>query len=90
MNIERCLEQIREACPEHEVQVTSLPINETVVELPSTCLKAVVAALFDRGTVDHLSTITGQDVGDIIQLLYHFWESSGLTLRTSMPRGSPK
>jgi NADH:ubiquinone oxidoreductase subunit C len=86
VNVERCLEQIREACPSHEVQVYSLPINETVVELPTTCLKPVVTALVEQGTVHHLSTITGQDVGDIIQLLYHFWEGSGLTLRTSLPR----
>ena len=86
MNVKRCLEQIRKTCPGHEVQVTSLPIDETVVELPPACLKPVVAALFDQGIVDHLSTITGQDVGDAIQLLYHFWKDSGLTLRTSLPR----
>ena len=86
MNMERCLAQIREACPGHELQVTTLPIDETVVELPPACLKPVVAALFEQGTVDHLSTITGQDVGDAIQLLYHFWKGNGLTLRTSLPR----
>lgn len=86
MNVERCLEQIREACPSHELRIYSLPIDETVVELPATCLKPVVTALMEQGIVSHLSTITGQDVGDTIHLLYHFWEGSGLTLRTSLPR----
>ena len=29
----------------------------------------------------HLSTITGQDTGSEIELLYHFWHSFGFTLR---------
>jgi len=86
VNVERCLEQIREACPSHELPVYSLPIDETVVDLPSVCLKPVVATLLERGTVHHLSTITGQDMGNAIQLLYHFWDGRGLTLRTSLPR----
>ena len=86
MNVERCLAQIREACPSHELQVYSLPMDETVVELPAAYLKPVVTALVEQGTVSHMSTITGQDMGDAIELLYHFWEGSGLTLRTSLPR----
>jgi NADH:ubiquinone oxidoreductase subunit C len=86
VNVKRCLEQIREACPGLELKVYSMPIDETVVELPPECLKPVVTALLERGTIGHLSTITGQDVDGAIELLYHFWEGDGLTLRTSLPR----
>ena len=37
----------------------------------------------------HLSTITGQDTGSEIELLYHFWDGEGLTFRTSLPREDP-
>jgi NADH:ubiquinone oxidoreductase subunit C len=86
VNMERCLEQLREACPSQELRVYAQPMDETVVELPSACLQQAVAALVEQGTIYHLSTITGQDTGDAIELLYHFWDGSGLTLRTALPR----
>ena len=46
-------------------------------------------AVVKRFDLRHLSTITGQDTGSAIELLYHFWDDGGLTLRTLLPRDEP-
>ena len=33
----------------------------------------------------HLSTITGDDTGEGVCVLYHFWHNYGITLRTILP-----
>lgn len=39
----------------------------------------------------HLSTITGIDTGEKIDILYHFWEGSRfVTVRTVVPKSSPR
>jgi membrane-bound hydrogenase subunit beta len=62
-----------------------VPVDECFVTLPSTRLRQAVETLLEMG-VWHLSTITGQDVDDRIDLLYHFWDGRGLTLCTSVLR----
>jgi NADH-quinone oxidoreductase subunit C len=42
--------------------------------------------LIERFDLRHLSTITGQDSGHEIELLYHFWSGQGLTLRVALAR----
>ena len=45
--------------------------------------------LVERFDLRHLSTITGQDTASEIELLYHFWDRQGLTLRTLLPGQEP-
>jgi NADH:ubiquinone oxidoreductase subunit C len=54
--------------------------------LPPGCICPAAQLLVERFGIRHLSTITGQDTGSEIQLLYHFWDGEGLTLCTSLPR----
>ena len=85
MNLDQVLEALRSACLSGDVERRMAPVDECFVTLPSACLRRAVEALLEIG-VWHLSTITGQDVDDRVELLYHFWEGQGLTLCTSVPR----
>ena len=66
--------------------------NEQVLALPSRHLQRVVNILTERHGVQHLSTITAQikeDAPDQIQLLYHFWKGTGISLLISLEKHSP-
>jgi NADH:ubiquinone oxidoreductase subunit C len=68
-----------EACPDCSCEIEQLPVDELVVTLPARCLHRVVALLREAFGVYHLSTITGQDTGTALELLYHFWRGRGVT-----------
>jgi len=85
VNLDQVLEALRSACPSAGLETRTVPVDECFVTVPSTFIHRAVEALLELG-VYHLSTITGQDVDGEIELLYHFWEGQGLTLRTSVSR----
>jgi len=89
MDIHAVVAALRQSCPDRGIESRAVPIADTFVALPPDCVHAAVALLMEHFDVSHLSTITGQDTGSEIELLYHFWDGKGLTLRTSLPRGSP-
>ncbi len=64
-------------------------LGEVFVRLPVEHLHRAVEMLVHRFGVWHLSTVTGQDLGEEIELLYHFWSGQGLTVRVSLPLASP-
>jgi len=89
MLVEAILQALRETFPAETIEAQAVPTSETFVALPAGCIRPAVRLLVERFDLRHLSTITGQDTGDEIQLLYHFWDGRGLTLRTSLPREKP-
>ena len=89
MNIDPILEALRETFPVETIEAQAAPIDETFVALPPECIHPAAQVLVERFDLRHLSTITGQDTGSEIELLYHFWDGGGLTLRTSLPREEP-
>ena len=86
MNVARILEVLHEWCPAGDLEIVHAPRDEVLVSLPPACLRVAVQLLTERFGVYHLSTITGQDLDGRIELLYHFWEGQGLTLRVALPR----
>lgn len=86
METARLLEALGEACPDHALATSTMPEHETVVEVPANCLGEVVAVLQETFSIHHLSTITGQDRGTDLELLYHFWLGEGITLLVRLPR----
>jgi membrane-bound hydrogenase subunit beta len=86
MKVDLVLEVLRELFPSQTIQARRVPIDETFVALPPACIYSAAQALIEQFGIRHLSTITGQDTGNEIQLLYHFWDGEGLTLCTSLPR----
>jgi NADH:ubiquinone oxidoreductase subunit C len=58
-----------------------------VVQILGEQLLPTVQKLIQNLGFHHLSAITGLDVGDAVELLYHFWRNSVLvTLRTKIPK----
>lgn len=85
MDIEAVLEAFRDACPDHTFEMYRIPIDENIIGIQAACLRDVVAVLGRTFSIHHLSTITGQDTGTTLELLYHFWSGRGLTLRVGLP-----
>jgi len=90
MKLDLILEALREVFPSHTIETRRVPIDETIVTLPPECIRPAAQVLLKQFGVYHLSTITGQDTGGEIQLLYHFWHGQGLTLCTSLSRGDAR
>lgn len=89
MYLEAILQALRETFPAETIEAQAVPMDETFIALPPDCVHLAVQVLIERFDLGHLSTITGQDTGNEIELLYHFWGGGGLTLRTSLPREKP-
>ena len=89
MHLELILQALQESFPSEIIEAQSVPIDETFVTLPPGCIQPAAQVLVERFDLRHLSTITGRDSGSEIELLYHFWDGQGLTLRTSLRREEP-
>lgn len=85
MEAEALLEALREVCPDYAFEARTMPVNEIVIDVPARCLEEAVAVLRETFSVHHLSTITAQDLGKELELLYHFWHEGGITLRVGLP-----
>jgi NADH-quinone oxidoreductase subunit C len=90
MNVDLILEALREGFPTDPLEPQTMPIDETIVTLTPENLRPAVQLLVEQFDLRHLSTITGIDTGTEIELLYHFWDRRGLTLRTSLSRENPQ
>ncbi len=86
METKALLEAFGEACPGYSFDAHTMPVDETVIEVPAACLDDVVDVLRTTFSIYHLSTITGQDRGTELELLYHFWHERGITLQVALPR----
>jgi NADH:ubiquinone oxidoreductase subunit C len=79
------LSAFEKAFPAEEFAVREVPINDIMISLPAASLVPAVRVLADELGILHLSTITADDTGDHISILYHFWHGSGVTLETQVP-----
>jgi len=86
MNIDQIVQALSAVQPTKPLEMRRAPVDELFVTLSPVHLRQAVQVLIERFDVYHLSTITAQDLDGEIELLYHFWEGGGLTLRTSVPR----
>jgi NADH:ubiquinone oxidoreductase subunit C len=85
MNLKEIDLALRKLCSPDGVEIQERPVSEVFVTLPPAYIRRATQVLLDHD-VHHLSMITGQDTGEEIQLLYHFWDSGGLTVRTLLSR----
>lgn len=66
--------------------VKSVEINVPSDKVPDACTAVAAMPGFY-----HLSTITGMDLGEQIEIIYHFWQGKGfLDVRTSVPKADPR
>jgi Ni,Fe-hydrogenase III large subunit/Ni,Fe-hydrogenase III component G len=75
------------------IQVRVVPIDDVWITLPVDCIYPAVEMLVEQLGIYHLSTISARHVTTIstpsIEVLYHFWHGSGLTLRFMLPDAKP-
>ena len=76
---------LQEAFPDEEFAIEDKPVDDTFLTLTPERVRPVVELLMDKFDIYHLSTITGDDVGNGVRLLYHFWSGYGITLDTLLP-----
>ena len=86
---QQIIDLLESICPDETLAVQTMPIDETVIDLPAAAIHRCIEALIEQLGIHHLSTITGQDTGQAIELLYHFWHGRGITLRTVLNREAP-
>lgn len=84
MDTQLVLKVLQETCPPGPACEERLPTDERVVSVSSDALHSAVQLLTQTFGVYHLSTITGQERDGGVELLYHFWDGQGLTLRTRL------
>jgi NADH:ubiquinone oxidoreductase subunit C len=83
--IDALLAAWRAAFPDLTLTRETLPVDETVVAFPPEVVIPAAHILVEQFDVTHLSTITGDDTGEGVVLLYHFWAGGGIILRTLLP-----
>ncbi|MEJ5311610.1 MAG: NADH-quinone oxidoreductase subunit C [Anaerolineae bacterium] len=76
---------LQEAFPDAEFVVEDKPVDDTFLKLAPEKVRPAAELLIEKFDIYHLSTITGDDAGDGVRLLYHFWSSYGITLDTLLP-----
>ena len=83
MSINKAIDRLVESKGLQCSQPQHVPVDETQITLPPGQLLPAVKILLEE-EIWHLSTITCQQEQEELILLYHFWDRSGLTLRTSI------
>lgn len=89
MEIDALIQALQAVYPDDTFEVQTLPLDEAVLAVSPERLLTVVAILLDRCGVYHLSTITGRGTESGVELLYHFWDGRGITLRVQLPEDDP-
>jgi len=89
MNVETLQRAFQEAGADLAGGSTNMAQDEILVTIDARLLPAVVQRLLSRDAFHHLSAITGQDDGESLTVLYHFWGDGGLTIRVGCDRQAP-
>jgi NADH:ubiquinone oxidoreductase subunit C len=70
-------------------EVESSTKDAITVKLSPERLIEAVRAVAERHGLSHLSTMTGLDAGDNVDILYHFWKEDVIaSIRISVPKSS--
>ncbi len=82
---EELLAALQAHFPDHDLEGHGVPADDLFITIPADGLRAAVSILLEDFDLLHLSTITGQTREENIELLYHFWDRHGVTLRVLLP-----
>ena len=86
MNREAIADTLQSICLGEPCEVRNGLGGEIQANIDPDQLRAVTLVLLERHDVRHLSTITAlNNVEGGVELLYHFWQHGGLTLRVHCP-----
>jgi NADH:ubiquinone oxidoreductase subunit C len=83
-------EQIGKYAKEVEAKTSVLRKGETVVEVDQSKILEFISHIINDLHIQHLSTITGLDLGQQIVIIYHFWrERDFIHVKTFVPKTNP-
>jgi len=83
------IEKMKESHPNWIQNMRELPLQDIVIRVAAADVHEITDWLLKNSNYYHLSTITGLDNGEQIELYYHFWDGKGLSLHTTLPRELP-
>lgn len=83
--IEGILAALQVAFPDAEFAAESVPLDDTFITLSAKHVRPAAQILVEQFGFGHLSTITGDDTGEGVSVLYHFWNKHGITLKLVLP-----
>jgi membrane-bound hydrogenase subunit beta len=84
------LQRINKYAEEAGTKLISMRKNESAVEVTQEKLKTFVAHLVNDLYVRHIMTITGLDLGQNLQIIYHFsHEQETIHVKTNVPKARP-
>jgi len=86
MDIGQISDALQRSCGDESIRLREGLGGELFADVPSARLLVAVRAILREGHLHHLSTISGLDSGQELEVLYHFWLGSGITLRVRCPR----
>ncbi len=89
MNIEKAVNKLQDILNLDRSTAKLMLLNEAEITLSKQKLLLAVKTILKSG-IWHLSAITCQQLEDEYILLYHFWKSSGLTLRIGLDEKNPQ
>ena len=78
MNTEQILDTLRDVFLSQPIEAQERPVDDIFVRLPAKHIRLAAQILVEWFDVWHLSTLTGQDTEEGIELLYHFWDGTGI------------
>ncbi len=91
MNVEEIIAKTKEHLQAKALEITNPAPRRIFVTVDRSDLVETVRFLRDRLGFYHLATITGVDLGDQFELLYHLANSqANLNLRLRTPRSAPR
>lgn len=67
-----------------------IPEQETWILVPPENLYPLVKLIIEYYPPWHLTTITGQDTGKALEIMYHFWLGQGITFCIRLPYENPE
>ena len=89
MNTEKAVYKLQNVLSLDRSTTKLMPLNEVEITISKQQILLAVKTILKSG-IWHLSTITCQQLEDDFILLYHFWKSSGLTLRIRLEEKNPQ
>jgi len=88
---EQTIEKLRQNYPGEILEIKEVGLHEIFATVPADYIVAFCKFLVEQGWW-HLTTMTGQDMGETIQILYHFNgdEPPCVTALADVPKDDPK
>ena len=88
-DIKAVIEELKKHFLNRVLDIREIPLQETVIQIAPADIRKITIWLLENANFYHLSTITGVDNGEQIELFYHFWDGRGLSLCIELPRENP-